>query len=83
MTPNQKKIIAFAMQNNRHITKKQAVELLGHCYYCNPSFHVGNTLSRMVKSGILARVKPGHFRLLQCPQGMPVTVDPNQLMLFC
>ncbi len=70
------------MQNDRYITKKQAVELLRHCYYSNAAFYVGNSLSRMVKSGILERVKPGHYRLLQVPMSLPDVVDRNQLSLF-
>jgi hypothetical protein len=81
MTRNQKAIIEFARQNDG-ITKKQAVELLDKYYYSNGAFHIGNSLSAMVNSGILQRVKRGEFKLLQVPISKPVIINENQLTFF-
>lgn len=83
MTDKQKSIIGFALKNGDKITKKEAVQLIGSCYYCNASKHVGDVLSRMVKAGLLERVKAGTFIIgknrRQTAQGV---VNPNQLNLL-
>lgn len=61
MTDKRKELLNLARQGQ--FTKKQAVEIVGGSYYCNASFHVGNILSRMVKAGMLRRVKNGVFEL--------------------
>ncbi len=63
LTSHQRAIIAEAKRNGGHITKAQAVALIGSAYYCNAENHVGTVLSRMVKSGLLERIKPGVFRV--------------------
>lgn len=61
LTEHQKTIISFCNKNNGTITKKQACDLIR--YYCNTEKHVGDILSRMVKSNLLKRLKPGIFEL--------------------
>lgn len=61
LTPKQRKIYQFAKANGG-ITKAQAMGLIDD-HYCNGDKHVGAVLSRMVKAGILERVKPGVFNL--------------------
>jgi len=58
-------------------TKKEAVELIGHTYYHNASFHVGNVLSRLVNSGRLQRVKKGVYKIAE-----KTPDNPNQGQLF-
>lgn len=79
MTDKQKIIFDFVRENGS-ITKKTAVDKIGGSYFINASKHVGDVLSRMVKSGLLKRVKNGVFEL-----GVRTnknTVNENQLDLF-
>lgn len=78
---NQKIILRFAIKNNNQITKKQAVELMGHNYYHNGEKYVGEVLSRMVKSQLLKRIKNGLFEI-QTKQTVANIVNPNQLELL-
>ena len=55
--------IVEAIKKHGHITKKEAVEIVGKNIYCNADFHVGNILSNMVKKGMIKRLKPGIFTL--------------------
>ena len=69
------------------ITKKEAVTILGRHYYYNASKHVGELLSRMVKSGHITREKRGTYVK---PKGVHLSPDsktlkminPNQLNMF-
>jgi len=61
LTPNQRKIVEYARQNDNTITKRQACDLIP--FYINTEKHVGDILSRMVKSGMLIRVKLGVYKL--------------------
>ncbi|WP_288435344.1 hypothetical protein [uncultured Chryseobacterium sp.] len=77
---NKQRVILDWVRNNNEITKSKAIELIGGSYYCNSTKHVGDILSRMVKSGLLHRVKNGLFVI-----GTRVNSDPvteNQLRLF-
>lgn len=82
MTRNQIKIIELAKKNEGIVTTKQAIDALADQYFCNADRHVGETLSRMVKSGILERHKRGVYRLLQVPVGRSQPVVENQTSLF-
>lgn len=62
------------------MTKKRAISLIGNFYYCNASKHVGDVLTRMVKSGLLRRVKRGRYAI-----GNGYRKDPiaeNQTSIF-
>lgn len=59
----QKELLSFALKNENKISKQQAVELIGYSYYCNAKKHVGDVLSRMVNSGLLTRIRNGHFEI--------------------
>lgn len=73
----------LAQQNGGEITKKQAVEAIGGRYFCNAEKHVGDVLSRMVNRRILARIKPGYFKLIGTGKnGRPMENNPNQSNLF-
>lgn len=79
MTPNQK-ILFEHTKSNSQMTKVEAVELIGKSYYCNADKHVGDVLSRMVKSGLLKRIKPGLFELGD--RTNKTAIPQNQLDLF-
>lgn len=80
MTEYQKKIFEEARKNGQ-ITKRQAVELIGKRYYANADKHVGDVLSRMVKSGLLKRIKNGVFELGSRTKKHTPSPE-NQLNLF-
>lgn len=81
LTEKQIKVIEFCRQNNNTITKKDAMGLI-NTHYCNGEKHVGDCLSRMVKAGLLIRVKPGHFTLGSGTKNKPSTIVKNQINLF-
>lgn len=61
MTDKQRKIVEFARSNNNQITKKQACTLIP--FYHNTQKHVGDILTRMVRSNMLKRIKNGLYEL--------------------
>jgi len=82
-SPKQKQILDFALKNNNQITKKQAIELIGHYYFLNAQKYVGEVLSRMVKSKLLKRVKNGLFEIsTERKETAKGIVNPNQLELL-
>ena len=83
ISEKQKQILEFAFKNENKITKTEAFELIGGCYYCNASKHVGDVLSRMVKSKLLNRVKNGSFEInTNRTQTVTGIIIPNQLELL-
>lgn len=64
MSWKRQKIIEFCKKNGNRITKKDAMSLIDD-YYCNGEKHVGEVLSRLVKSGVLERIKPGLFKIAE------------------
>lgn len=81
LTEKQKKVIHFCQNNGGKITKKDAMKLI-NTHYCNGSKHVGDSLSRMVNAGLLARTKPGHFELGKGTKNRPATIIVNQIELL-
>jgi hypothetical protein len=59
-----KSILYKHFKNAESFTLTEAVNLVGKFYYCNERFHVGNILSRMVKGGVLIRLKKGVFKFI-------------------
>lgn len=83
ISEKQKSILDFASKNENKISKKQAVSLIGGCYYCNEKKHVGDVLSRMVNSKLLNRIKNGHFEInTNRTQTVKGIIIPNQLELL-
>lgn len=83
LSEKQKILIEFAYKNENKINKTQAVELIGNSYYCNENKHVGDILSRMVNSGLLTRIKNGHFEISKTKkQTTNGIINPNQLELL-
>lgn len=82
LTPHQKEIISIAQAIGGDFTKAQVVEAIGGNYYCNGDKHVGDRLSRMVKAGLLIRVKKGLFRIGTGTKLKPATIAEGQTILF-
>lgn len=81
LTDNQKAIINKAKENDGQITKKEAVELIGGNYYCNAGKHVGYVLTRMIKSGLLERIKIGVYKISSKGKKEQEGEDANQIKL--
>ena len=66
------------------LSKKEIIERGQIRYYFNTEKHVGDTLSRMVKNGLLVRVKKGYYKLNKSTpnHGRPVQEIENQIELF-
>lgn len=64
-------MLQLAQNMDGTVVSSAIVEALGGQYYSNPEKHVGDIVSRMVKSGLLIRVRPGVFRL-------PTADDPKK-----
>jgi DNA-binding transcriptional regulator PaaX len=79
MTPHQSKIIEFCRTFGGEITKKQACTLIP--YYHNTEKYVASILTRMVRAGMLKRVKRGHYKATGT-RSKPVIVIENQMNLF-
>ena len=60
MTAYQAAILGYIRENGS-ITKKQAVALIGHAYFHNAAFHVGNVLTRMVRANMIQRKIQGVY----------------------
>jgi hypothetical protein len=82
MTPEQKKIMAFAQSKGGTFTKAEIVEAMGKKYYCNGDKHLGDRLSRMVNANILKRVKLGLFEISTGKKSKPSTIAEGQTELF-
>lgn len=72
MTREQKEITRFVLQNGGTATKQQIVKALDS-YYCNGEKHIGDRLSRMVKAGLIKRVKNGVFEIGDGRKPKPMT----------
>jgi hypothetical protein len=80
LTPKQAAILRECKNLGGTITKKDAVRLIGDGYYHNAEKYVGEVLATMVKSGLIVRVKMGHYKLGK--GGKAATADNNQTELF-
>lgn len=80
MTPQQRQIYDFVRRNGQ-ATKKEISEI-ADCYYCNGEKHVGDRLTRMVKAGLLIRVKNGVYKPGPGKKSRPVPQPQNQQTLF-
>jgi hypothetical protein len=67
-------VIEFARSNNNQTAKKQACYLIP--YYYNTQKHVGDNLTRMVKSNMLKRMKNGLYEL---SNGQKEIVNQSQM----
>lgn len=80
------------MKNRQHEIQKylQTVDKAGlkdiymnvsFTYYANWGKHLGNLLSKMVRKGLVERVKPGVFKHLRM-DAYKEDNDPNQKLMF-
>ncbi|AWW32155.1 hypothetical protein DN752_19535 [Echinicola strongylocentroti] len=83
LTQKQEKVIQFIVDGRGEITISEAVTLIGDQYH-NQSKYVGETLSRMVRRGVLCRVRRGVYKLATKVSGKKDTyvVSPSQTRLF-
>lgn len=83
MTDKRSAILREAARNGGTITKRDACALIGEGYYCNADTHVGAVLSRMVKAGLLNRIKPGVFEIGTGKKAKPKEIikNANQTLL--
>jgi hypothetical protein len=79
LTLKQSAVLQFCHENGG-ITKAQAMGLI-NTHYCNGDKHVGDCLSRMVKSGLLIRVKPGVFITGNGKKNKPASIVAGQTKL--
>lgn len=67
------------------LTKKEIIDLGKISYYHNTKKYVGETLSRMVKNGLIERVKIGSYKRTHrtvSNNGKIIIENPNQKQLF-
>ena len=82
LSPKQKAIIKLMQDNDGKTTKAEAVILLQSQYYCNAEKYVGDILSRMVRIGLIDRVKNGVFEISKKTRNNGAEIDPKQLNLL-
>lgn len=63
MTSKQKAIINYLHYIQKTITLSEAVEIIGKNIYANKERYVSLVMARMVKKGLIKRIKPGSFKL--------------------
>lgn len=80
--PSKQKAILDHVRLNGNITSKVANQMLAGYYYHNGEKYVGEILSRMVKAGKLARIKPGLFELGKGKTLLVEAQAENQLALL-
>lgn len=56
-------ILNNAKLNDNKISRKDAVDLAGHRYDYNAKKRVGHAMERLVKDGLMIRVKMGHYEI--------------------
>lgn len=81
LTDKQKRILHFI--GDDEVTKRKIVTRFQGWHYANASHHIGMILSRMVKSGLIDRVKKGVYKKVS-KKGQATTPEANekQLKLF-
>lgn len=59
-------LLQYAINNGNKISKREAIDVIGHLYENIAKNRIGKVLSNMVKSGDLIRVRNGHFEVVPC-----------------
>lgn len=78
MTAHQSSIIRY-LKDAKEASLQEIYDNVNFGYYHNGNKHLGDVLSRMVKSGMIERVKKGTFRLRTKPLEQKIK---NQIKLF-
>lgn len=82
---NQNKILNFLYgkeYDNNGVSFKEIYDNCSPGYYCNGHKHFGAMLSRMVKAGLIERVKKGVYRFKRSSKFFIKPDDPQQTKLF-
>lgn len=61
---DRQKEVLNAFKEGEVLSKNQIKERSGISYYYNTDKHLGDVLSRMVKNGLLIRIKKGYYQWL-------------------
>lgn len=72
----------FNGDKTKEFTKAEIIKGAGLYYYHNGDKHAGDVLSRLVKSGLLIRVKKGVFKLGSMDKKKQQVINPNQISLI-
>ena len=67
------------------LKKSEIIEKGSIYYYYNTEKHVGDTLTRMVKNGLLIHVKIGHYKLgthIKTKKAVDLIINKNQTKLL-
>jgi predicted transcriptional regulator len=79
LTPKQAAVLQFVHEHGQ-ITKDQAMRII-NTHYSNGAKHVGDCIGRMVKAGLLIRVKRGVFVRGTGKKNKPSTIDAGQIKM--
>lgn len=82
MTHNQKEIFDFIRSKGGEAVFSDIVAEFGSNYFLHAEKYVGQSLSRMVKAGILVRVKKGVYALGNGKKPATKKPDDGTLKLF-
>jgi predicted transcriptional regulator of viral defense system len=79
----QRTICAFARTNEGMVSIDDCLSMNAvNTYYHNAPKYIGEIMSRLVKRGILVRIKPGHFKLKTYEGTNNTTHDGSVQSLF-
>lgn len=82
MTDNQRKIFDFIRAKGGTAVLSDIVAEFGANYFLHPEKYVGDSLSRMVKAGLLIRVKKGVYAIGTGKKPVVQKPDDNTPKLF-
>lgn len=57
-------LLQYAINNGNKISKREAIDLIGHLYENIAKNRIGKVLAEMVNTGTLKRIKNGHFEVI-------------------
>lgn len=78
-------LLEFANKNNNQISKKEAIEVIGHLYDKIAKNRIGIVLSKMVEKGDLNRIRNGYFEVIESKETILVNAlrDTLELLYEC
>lgn len=57
-------LLQYAINNNNKISKREAIDVIGHLYENIAKNRIGKVLSDMVNTGTLERIRNGRFEVI-------------------
>lgn len=57
-------LLKYAINNGNKISKREAIDLIGHLYEHIAKNRIGKVLADMVNTGTLKRIRNGHFEVI-------------------